>query len=90
MELSESYPIIKAILLAHLKSRMLKGEIVRFVYIKKDGTLRQAVGTLHQQSVQANVKGSGHSTNKELMSYIDLERMEWRSFRKENFVGIID
>lgn len=90
MELSESYPILKAVLLAHLKARMLKGEIVRFVYIKKDGTLRTAVGTLQTNAVQANVTGSGRTTNKELVSYIDLEKMQWRSFRKENFVGIID
>lgn len=90
MELSESYPIIKAVLLTHLRSRMLKGEIVRFVYIKKDGSLRTAVGTLQEQAVKANVVGSNRTTNKELFPYIDLEKMEWRSFRKSNFIGIIE
>ena len=80
MELSESYPILKAVLLAHLKARMLKGEIVRFVYIKKDGTLRTAVGTLQTNAVQANVTGSGRTTNKELVSYIDEHPEEYGNF----------
>lgn len=90
MELSESYPIIKALILANLKSRMQKGEVVRFVYLKKDGTLRQAVGTLQPDAVKANVVGTGHGRGKEQFTYIDLEKMQWRSFLKENIIGIID
>lgn len=90
MELSESYPIIKALILANLKSRMQKGEIVRFVYLKKDGTLRQAVGTLQEQTVQANIVGNGYSRARGVFTYIDLEKMQWRSFKTENFVGVID
>lgn len=90
MELSESYPIIKALILANLKSRMQKGEVMRFVYQKKDGSLRQAVGTLQSDAVKANIVGTGHNIGKEQFAYIDLERMQWRSFLKENLIGIID
>lgn len=90
MELSESYPIIKALILANLKARLQKGEVVRFVYLKKDGTMRQAVGTLQPDAVKANIVGTGHAVRKEQLAYIDLEKMQWRSFLKENLVGIIE
>lgn len=77
------------LLIQSLKERMRHGEIVKFCYIKKDKSLRIAIGTLHSGTVQANVKGTGkHSQG--VFSYIDLEKMEWRCFKIENFVGIIE
>jgi hypothetical protein len=82
----------KAVELEVLRKRMMAGECVRFLYLKADGiTLRMAVGTLQADSVKANVKGTG--VPKRVygqFSYLDTEKLGWRSFLIKNFVGIID
>ena len=82
----------KAVELEVLRKRMMKGEVVRFLYLKADNvTLRMAVGTLQKDSVKANVKGTG--VPKRVygqFAYIDTKKLAWRSFRISNFVGIID
>lgn len=75
-----------------LRKRMMRGEVVRFCYLKADGiTLRVAVGTLQEDSVQANINGRG--LPKRLygqFAYLDTQRLAWRSFKIQNFIGIID
>lgn len=75
-----------------LRKRMMRGEVVRFCYLKADGiTLRIAVGTLQEDSVEANINGKG--LPKRLygqFAYLDTQRLAWRSFKIENFIGIID
>ena len=81
----------KAIELETMKKRMMRGEVVRFAYMKKDGTVRTAVGTLQAQAVEANVKGSGIPKRfYGMFAYLDLEKMDWRGFREENFIGTIE
>ena len=82
----------KAVELEVLRKRMMKGEVVRFLYLKADNiTLRMAVGTLQKDSVKANVKGTGvPKRTYGQFAYIDTEKLAWRSFRISNFVGIID
>lgn len=81
----------KAIELEILRKRM-SGEVVRFLYLKADGvTLRMAVGTLQKDSVEANVKGTGANRSQfGQFCYLDTQKMGWRSFKVQNFVGIID
>ena len=75
-----------------LRKRMMRGEVVRFCYLKADGvTLRVAVGTLQEDSVEANINGRG--LPKRLygqFAYLDTQKLAWRSFRIQNFIGIID
>ena len=75
-----------------LRKRMMRGEVVRFCCLKADGvTLKIDCGTLHEDSVQANVSGKG--LPKRLygqFAYLDTQRLAWRSFKIQNFVGIID
>lgn len=75
-----------------LRKRMMRGEVVRFCYLKADQvTLRIAVGTLQEDSVEANINGRG--LPKRLygqFAYLDTQRLAWRSFKIQNFVGIID
>lgn len=75
-----------------LRVRMLRGEIVRFCYLKTDGvTVKIDCGTLHSDSVGNNVKGTG--APKRLynqFAYLSTMSLGWRSFRMENFIGIID
>ena len=81
----------KAIELETMKKRMLRGECVRFAYMKLDGTVRVAVGTLQPQAVKANVKGSGIPKRFfGTFAYLDLEKMDWRGFKEERFIGTIE
>ncbi len=82
----------KGLALEAMKKRMMRGECVRFAFLKADQkTVRVAVGTLQPQAVKANVVGTG--APKRLFgqfAYLDLEKMAWRSFREENFIGTIE
>jgi hypothetical protein len=50
-----------------------------------------AVGTLQPQAVKANVVGTGAPKRQfGQFTYLDLEKMAWRSFREENFIGTIE
>ena len=81
----------KGFALEALKKRMMRGECVRFAYLKKDNTVRVAVGTLQQQAVEANVKGTGIPKRFHgMFVYLDLEKMSWRGFKEERFIGTIE
>ncbi len=81
----------KGIALETMKKRMMRGECVRFAYMKLDGTVRIAVGTLQSQAVEANVKGTGIPKRfYGMFAYLDLEKMAWRGFKEERFIGTIE
>ena len=81
----------KAVELETLKKRMMRGECVRFAYMKKDGSVRIAVGTLQQQAVEANIAGTGVSKRfMGMFVYLDLEKMAWRGFKETNYIGTIE
>ena len=81
----------KAIELETMKKRMMRGEVVRFAYMKLDGSVRIAVGTLQEHAVEANVNGNGIPKRLYgMFAYLDLEKMAWRGFKEERFVGTIE
>ena len=83
----------KAIELETMKKRMMRGEVVRFAYLKADGkTIRVALGTLQANAVEANVKHTGAPKRTYgQFSYLDLDRgMAWRSFKESNYIGTIE
>lgn len=81
----------KAIELETMKKRMMRGEVVRFAYMKLDGSVRVAVGTLQQNAVEANTIGTGISKRfYGMFAYLDLEKMAWRAFKVERFIGTIE
>lgn len=82
----------KGTLLETLKKRMMRGEVVRFAYKKQsDNSIRIAVGTLQSNAVEANVVGTGIPKRfYGMFAYLDLEKMAWRGFKFENFIGIVD
>ena len=81
----------KGTLLETLKKRMMRGEVVRFAYRKLNNEIRIAVGTLQANAVQANVVGTGVPKRfYGMFAYLDLEKMAWRGFKVENFIGIVD
>ena len=83
--------VSKGIALETMKKRMMCGEVVRFAYMKLDGSVRVAVGTLQPQAVAANVNGNGIPKRYYgMFSYLDLEKMAWRGFKEERFIGTIE
>ena len=75
-----------------LRKRMMRGEVVRFCYLKADGiTLRIAVGTLQADAVKANVNGNGIPKKfYGMFAYLDLGVMQWRGFKENRFIGTIE
>ena len=83
--------ISKGAMLETLKKRMMRGEVVRFCYRKLNNEIRTAVGTLQSNAVEANVVGTGIPKRfYGMFAYLDLEKMAWRGFKFENFIGIVD
>lgn len=72
-----------------LKSAMHKG-IVKFQFKKLDGTLRDAIGTLTEEVTSKLVGGQYYNPSPKTVPYFDCEKQEWRCFRKERLVGIVE
>ena len=85
---SEEIGIIKAMMIDNLKTKLANG-VAHFVYLKKDGTLREAWGTTKSDLAAAKTNGRGAS--RELFkttAYYDVEQGGWRSFRWETLVQV--
>ena len=69
----------------------LKKGIVRFSYFKKDGSLREAVGTRNLNKAEEKI-GCAIPTPKTDQvnenAYFDLDKKAWRSFIPETVVSI--
>ena len=69
-------------------NEMLHNGIVEFEFVKKDGTLRQAKGTLVTNLIPTSAtNGSGRKPNPNVQVYWDLEKNAFRSFVKTSFIG---
>lgn len=58
----------------------LKAGVVNFSFIKKDGTIRNAIGTLCTSLFTYESKGSDKVEQSNLLKYYDLEANAFRSF----------
>ena len=84
----------KAVELATLKARLMRGEICQWLYKKVSGEIRQCTGTLFNPIVK-NMTVGGHTPKKYFGQFAYIEifadgHMEWRSFRESNFIGTIE
>lgn len=76
-----------------LESKMLE-QAVRFQFKKKDGSLREAVGTLRRDSmVEADgslwePKGEEKPTAPTIVKFWDLTVQGWRSFNVFNLIAV--
>ena len=61
-------------------------------YVKQFTCWNQlAVGTLQPQAVEANTVGTGLPKRfYGMFAYLDLEKMDWRGFKEERFIGTIE
>lgn len=78
-----------------LQEKMLE-QAVRFQFKKKDGTIRDAVGTLNldlmvqEDGKKYEFKTSGKPECPTTMGYWDLEKKMWRSFVLTQFIGLAE
>lgn len=71
-----------------LVSRM-RTEIVSFSFIKANGELRIARGTLKREMCPI-ITGEGRPTPEHLQLYFDVDKGAWRSFKKDKFLEILE
>ena len=71
-----------------LKQELRKRE-VKFSYWKKDGSVREARGTLNSEiyGKDNEPSGSGQVVPENQVRYFDIGAQGWRSFLAENLIG---
>ena len=78
----------KAMMIENLKHKLRTG-VAHFLYIKKNGEIREAWGTTNATLAYKYTNGRGVS--REIYSttaYFDIEKSLWRSFRWESIVKV--
>ena len=79
----------KAMMIENLKRQMRNG-VAHFVFQKKDGTLREAFGTLDSSLISRYINGNGCSRECfATTAFFDCQKAAWRSFRWENLVAVL-
>ena len=71
-----------------LLKKILKDHVVYFKFVKKDGSTREAVGTLNHDYTPRLKGGSPRPIHQ--FVYYDLIKKHWRSFRTFSFLKIED
>lgn len=85
---SEAMGIIKAQMIDLLKAKLQSG-VAHFLYMKKDGSLREAWGTCAGNLMKATQNGRGLSGDQvNTVKYFDVEAGGYRSLRFENLVQV--
>ena len=80
--------IVKSSMINELKTKLANG-IAHFVFIKKNGEIREAWGTTMSNIAKAKTSGYGLSReNFYTTAYFDVEKGEWRSFRWETLIQV--
>ena len=75
--------------------KRLKQGICTFTFVKHDGSVRKAKGTLHPLLIPDDKKPKGDMSdgaalpNFKSIAYFDLDKQDWRAFSLENFVGFV-
>ena len=79
----------KALLIEEAKRQMRNG-VCHFIYLKKDGSVREAFGTLDKGVLNATLKGTGTSPETwGCCYYHDTLKGGARSFRWANLVAVL-
>ena len=79
----------KALLIEEAKRQMRSGTC-HFLYVKKDGSIREAFGTLNATLCGKHINGRGQSPESWGCScYFDIEKGQFRSFRWANIIDIL-
>ena len=82
--------ISKATLIDEAKRQMRSTTGCHFIYMKKDGSFREAFGTLNPVLCGKHINGRGESPeNWGCSCYWDMEKGGFRSFRWQNIVAVL-
>ena len=78
-----------------LQSKMME-QAVKFQFKKKDGSIRDALGTLKRALMKQEdgslwePKGEGKPEPETVIRYFDLEKGMWRCFTVTDFIGLAE
>lgn len=78
----------KAMMIVNLKEKLRNG-VAHFIFVKKNGEVREAFGTTNAAVAAKYTNGNGCSREYfKTTAYFDIEKGEWRSFRWESIVKV--
>ena len=78
----------KAMMIENLKEKLRNG-VAHFIFVKKNGEIREAFGTTNAAVAAKYTNGNGSSREYfKTTAYFDIEKGEWRSFRWESIVKV--
>ena len=78
----------KAMMIENLKEKLRNG-VAHFIFVKKNGEIREAFGTTNAAVAAKYTNGNGISREHfKTTAYFDIEKGEWRSFRWESIVKV--
>ena len=78
----------KAMMIENLKDKLRNG-VAHFIFIKKNGEVREAFGTTNSAVAAKYTNGNGISREHfKTTAYFDIEKGQWRSFRWESIVKV--
>ena len=81
--------VIKSQMIDLLKEKLRNG-VAHFLYLKKDGTIREAWGTTASNLMRATQNGRGLSGNDvNTVKYYDIVKGGYRSLRYENLLQVL-
>ena len=85
---SAAMGVVKAQMIDLLKAKLQNG-VAHFIYMKKDGTLREAWGSCASNLMKATQNGRGLSGDQvNTVKYFDVIAGGYRSLRYENLVQV--
>lgn len=79
--LKQAWQVVK------LESAM-KTKVVEFFFMKMNGEVRQAFGTLLQSHIDYTPNGTGHAASRDCIRYWDEAKGAWRQFKAYNFLRV--
>ena len=89
---SKSYALRYGWMMVTLRTALLNG-ILRFRFVKRNGDIREAKGTLHPLLIPDDKAPKGTKTGKpdfSTIAFFDLDKQEWRSFRIADFEEVLE
>jgi hypothetical protein len=66
--------------------KRMRAGVAQFRFEKTSGEIRQAFGTLAEDRLP-EIKGTGRAISPFVQTYFDVEKSEWRCFKKINLIA---